>query len=201
MEEALEVKVFHDWESLENGVTIAPISVGMVREDGSEYYAVFAGAPFWEIQQNFWLNKNVWPVTSLDGESPVEDGEAYFKSRDEIAIDVREFLTEVPGLELWGDYCAYDHVCLAQLYGTMLALPQGIPMFTSDLQTEIAWLGLENSSLPPRPAYCLPKHNALRDARYELLISKFLQEYRSLGFGPDRLKLRAEAIEGRWSPR
>ena len=38
------------------------------------------------------------------------------------------------GMELWAWMAAYDHVCLAQLWGDMRALPRAIPRFTHDLR-------------------------------------------------------------------
>lgn len=193
------MKVFHDWEFLENGVTIQPISVGMVREDGGWYYAVFADAPWWEVQQNSWLYANVWPRTSLDGLGPAPNNASYLKSRAEIALDVRGFIAGTPDVELWGDYCAYDHVALAQLWGTMMALPKGVPMFTSDLQTEIRRLGLSSAELPLRPAYMV-EHNALGDARYELLVSQLLSAYEKEAVWAERARLITDATEGWWKP-
>lgn len=35
---------------------------------------------------------------------------------------------------LYGYYSAYDHVCLAWIYGKMIDLPSGMPMYTKDLK-------------------------------------------------------------------
>jgi len=86
-----------------------------------------------------------------------------------IANEVRDFLLSVPGLELWADYGAYDHVALCQLWGTMMALPDGIPMWTHDLRQAIELAG--NPDLPEQGE---GEHNALADARHNLAIARHL---------------------------
>jgi len=45
---------FYDFEFLENGSTIVPISIGIISEDFAEYYAVFS-----EIQTVEWLHRGI----------------------------------------------------------------------------------------------------------------------------------------------
>ena len=66
-------------------------------------------------------------------------------------------------LELWAWYAAYDHVALAQLWGTMTALPREIPRFTKDLRQR--WDDLGRPALPSVPG----RHDALVDARHNLI--------------------------------
>jgi 3' exoribonuclease, RNase T-like len=95
------------------------------------------------------------------------------KPRWVIANEVRDFILapyagELMGdeklldLELWADYAAYDHVALAQLWGPMIGLPAGIPMYTNDLQQMKRRLGSGwRPDQSPEEA-----HNALADAWY-----------------------------------
>lgn len=62
--------------------------------------------------------------------------------------------------ELWAYYGAYDHVALCQLWGTMMQLPDGMPMFTRELMQ--LW---EQAGRPEKPAQ-KGEHNALQDARW-----------------------------------
>jgi hypothetical protein len=103
------------------------------------------------------------------------------KPRAQIAAEVHAFL--VPKLisfdpadrcELWADYGAYDHVVLAQLFGPMINLAPGIPMWTADLQQEAARLGLSDADLPQQQT---GQHDALADARHNLTKARFLAEY------------------------
>lgn len=186
------MKVFYDCEFLEDGATIDLISIGMVREDGQELYAIAE-----EIQTDRdihakivghgWLMENVIPHLPL-GEPPADVTSVLrevFKLKDftldldhpavlprrVIAKIVRTFLGDNP--ELWAWCGAYDHVCLAQLWGPMIRLPQGIPMWTNDLRQEAHRLG--NPTVPEQPA---DAHNALADARHLVTIDRFLAEIR-----------------------
>ncbi|HEY9369298.1 3'-5' exoribonuclease domain-containing protein, partial [Streptomyces sp.] len=91
------------------------------------------------------------------------------KRHSEIAIKVRRFIQDTPGAQLWAWYGAYDHVVLAQLFGRMVDLPGGVPMWTNDLQQETARLG--NPQMPEQPAGV---HNALADARHNRVRAHFL---------------------------
>ena len=63
------MKIFFDTEFIENGTTIKPLSIGMVREDGAEYYAIIKDNIYlWELVDG-WMKENVirhFP----DGDSP-----------------------------------------------------------------------------------------------------------------------------------
>jgi len=175
------MRVYHDWEFLEDGSTIAPISVGMVCEDGREYYAVFADMPVKRIIDNDWLMANVVPSLPFvrhDGMRPfrkpfLDRAHPDVKSTRKIRKDVERFLlaTPGPGMELWGWYSAYDHVALAQLFGRMIDLPCGVPMWTNDLRQECQRLGIDEDALPQQEA---GHHNALADARHYLKIAAHL---------------------------
>ena len=161
------MKVWYDTEFIEDGRTIGLISIGMVAEDGREYYAVNSNAPWFPINQHTWLMANVIP--HLPGEKVQPLGNWYpdydhpdVKTHSTIADEVRDFLL-LPNepVELWAWYAAYDHVALAQLWGPMVSLPRGIPMWTNDLRQEVERLG--NPRLPDQPAGL---HHALDDARH-----------------------------------
>jgi hypothetical protein len=182
--------IAYDTEFLEDGSTIQLISIGLVAEDGREYYAVSSGMPIERIRKNDWLIRNVLPSLPLDGRSALD---AYLelhpnsypkpsleyvdldltatcvKPRQVIANEVRDFITGtdptglLPYVELWADYAAYDHVALAQLWGSMIRLPEGIPMWTHDLRQEIDYRGLPGKEVPSLPGRT--EHNALDDAR------------------------------------
>ena len=160
--------IFYDTEFLEDGKTIDLISIGMVRDDGAEYYAVVNDDQLISrAYEHEWLRKNVLPSlpVRLAGIGAWWDwNKAHpdfgcVKSRDLIAAEVREFILAVPEPELWADYCAYDHVALCQLYGRMIDLPDGIPYFTHELRHALSPV----TDPPPMPG--AREHNALDDAR------------------------------------
>ena len=185
------MRVYHDWEFLEDGSTIAPISLGMVAEDGRELYAVFADMPVKEITGHDWLMANVVPSLPFvrhDGIKPfckpfLDCAHPDVKKRDVIQSEVRDFLLATPNLELWGWYSAYDHVCLAQLFGRMIDLPDGVPMWTNDLRQDVQRLGIDESDLPQQAA---GHHNALADARHYLKIAAHLAEVERAGAEGER---------------
>lgn len=183
--------IFYDTEFLEDGETIDLISIGMVCDDRSEYYAVNADCDFYKIRNHDWLWENVVPslptvvaerspmapnfdfVTSILGgyswdrqNTELDRGSRLVKPKWVIANEVREFITHHYEFgdtpRLWANYAAYDHVALAQLYGPMSELPKGIPMFTNDIQQLLARLP-GDKWLPEQKG---TEHDALEDARY-----------------------------------
>jgi 3'-5' exoribonuclease-like protein len=174
------MKIYYDTEFLEDGETIALISIGMVTEDGREYYAVNREMPVRRIRKSPWLMENVVPSLpkgSGDMRNHMSSrwlfhyGDPLVKRRATIAREVAAFIQETPDAELWAWYAAYDHVALAQLFGRMLDLPDGVPMWTNDLKQEAHRLG--NPALPEQAAGV---HNALSDARHNLVIAQALAE-------------------------
>jgi hypothetical protein len=170
--------ICYDTEFVENGSTIDLISIGLVDESGREYYAVNCEANWAEIGKHRWLCENVVPGLPLAGKGlqetqpggrgttkawqfVIDTSDTRVKPRWVIANEVREFILSVDQPELWADYASYDHVVLAQLWGTMMQLPAGIPMWTHDLQQEIERAG--NPAIPPLGG--MTAHNALDDAR------------------------------------
>ncbi len=143
-------RFFIDFEFIEDGRTIDPISVGIVGEDGSEFYAEFADADLG--RSGFWVQQNVIPFLRGPG-SPSR------MSRVDIARNIYAFVGNEP--EFWGYYSDYDWVALCQLYGRMVDLPPGWPMFCLDLKQEAFLRGFDLSTIPKER-----EHHALFDARW-----------------------------------
>lgn len=150
------MRVFIDTEFIEDGKTIEPLSIGLVREDGAEYYAEPAETD--RSKANDWVVQNVFPW--LDGPR---------KPRHVIANELIHFVGKDP--EFWAYYADYDWVVLCQLYGRMLDLPTGWPMFCMDLKQEIHIIG--NPKLPLQDDV---EHHALADARWNFKVWKWLTE-------------------------
>lgn len=182
--------IAYDTEFLENGSTIDLISIGMVRSDGAEYYAVNSEANWAEISKNRWLCENVVPHLPLAGRGMIEHQpngkgtakifqfavdmtDTRVKPRWVIANEVRDFILDCEDPQLWADHASYDHVVLAQLWGTMMQLPAGIPMWTRDLRQEIERAG--SPVIPPMAG--LAAHNAFDDAREVLHRLNWLREH------------------------
>lgn len=175
------MNIFYDFEFLEDGRTIDPISVGMVRGDGAEYEAVFKDAPWDRVAENAWLVDNVVPHlpvhvqhrTTRSGTRTTltpDTRHPAVKPTWIIANEIRHFITSAgQDVELWGDYPAYDHVCLAQLWGTMMDLPEGVPMLTYCVTQHARNLGVD----PPDNPH---PHDALSDARHTRRVWQHVQD-------------------------
>lgn len=194
------MKVFHDWEFQETGAALTPISVGMVREDGAELYLINGEYPIHEYLKNdptnAWLRENVLPHlpirqtlgTRIGDDGTLADGLEWNESHPDyecvlslanIRDRVQRFLLG-PGeeLELWGWYSAYDHVCLARLWGTMANLPVGVPMYTNDLRQFAHMLGVKPNSQHDN------KHHPLDDAHWNRDTFASLVDYVHVNVGP-----------------
>lgn len=162
----MQNRIWYDTEFLERGHQhgLELLSIGAVREDGAEYYAVVLDADWNAVKDHEWLMANVIP--SLPGswsgaQWHLDQGHPSVKHRAVIAKELETFLLENGTPELWAWYGSYDHVALAQLWGRMLGMPKGLPKWTNDLRQEAHRLG--NPRLPEQAA---GEHNALMDARH-----------------------------------
>jgi hypothetical protein len=177
------VRIYYDTEFLEDGNTIRLISIGMIREDGTGIYQVVKDYELLkDVYQHDWLRKNVF--TSLPA-TVGTDGLPYWDElhkdydkrtvtdRKTIADNIKRFVLDTPNPELWAYYSAYDHVALCQLYGRMIDLPTGFPMYTNDLKSEIVRLGN-----PRVPEQAEGAHNAFMDAWWNKETYEYLQSLR-----------------------
>ncbi len=142
------MKIWFDTEFIEDGRTIDPISIGMVREDGETYYAEFAEADL--SKASLWVTRNV--IKHLNGLT---------KPRHQIASEIVDFCGRDP--EFWAYFADYDWVLLCQLYGRMIELPTTWPMFCMDVQQQWRLSPLYAEGLDPPPMGGTA-HNAMHDA-------------------------------------
>lgn len=192
------MRIFVDCEFVDTGRTIEFLSMGLVREDGQELYVISDEHRAMRMAVNHeWLREHVvpfLPVKVVENPAPDLSGlssstvialppEKYVHawdeehpdfvhvhSRKQIAEMVKMFILTTPNPQLWAWYGAYDHICLAQLFGSMQDLPAGVPMFTNDIKQEHVRLG---SPVMPRQAE--GQHNALADARHNRAMYRFLE--------------------------
>jgi hypothetical protein len=151
-------RIYFDTEFIEDGKTIELLSIGMVKDNGDTYYA--------EIEEtdrtlaSEWVAKNVFP--HLTG--PV-------KPKAVVAQEIVEFVGTEP--EFWAYFADYDWVALCQLYGTMMDLPPGWPMFCRDLKQKLVEGNYSGVRLPPIDEEG-PEHNALVDAKWVAAVHKLI---------------------------
>lgn len=166
------MKYFYDTEFIEDGKTIDLISIGVVCEDGREFYAQNLDCDLWKA--NDWVRANVLPhladfdIEGLKPHAPLRS--LAWCRRDIISALLCRFIGDAKP-EFWGYYSAYDHVALCQLFGTMMDLPKGWPMYTRDLKQWCDALG--NPRLPEQGK---GEHNALADARWNMTAYYYLLE-------------------------
>ena len=117
-------RYFYDCEFIEDGRIIDLVSIGVVDEYGREFYAV--STQFDDSRAVPWVRRNV--LDKLP--SPADRA---WRSRERIRDELHEFLLEpirdrpAEQVELWAWYAAYDHVALAQLWGSMPRCPGRCP--------------------------------------------------------------------------
>lgn len=162
------MRFWFDTEFIEDGRTIDLLSIGIVAEDGRTYYATSGEADLSKASP--WVLENVIPhlnTTSGRGSYSLN------VSRQTIRDGVLAFVGPVaygdarnlPGAngtpEFWAYYADYDWVALCQLFGTMMDLPKGWPMYCRDVKQLCDYLG--NPTLPKQGK---GEHHALADAKW-----------------------------------
>jgi hypothetical protein len=218
----------------ETPFTIDLISIGIVSEDGREYYAIskdfnlkeawnrfqYAELTAFEKYHNmgskkvYWLRDNVlkpiWielfeqrgKYTKFDASyawDEMKDNEKYVylkmlllkygKTNKQIAEEIQKFCkpnrtydieqpitikySEVQKPEFYGYYADYDWVVFCWLFGKMIDLPKGFPMYCKDLK-QIADEIWEKTGKNTKFKSPKNEHNALSDAKWNKELYKFL---------------------------
>ena len=161
----VRTKYFLDTEFVEDGKTIELVSIGVVCEDGREYYAV--STDFDPEAAIPWVRDNV--ISQLP--SPADQA---WKSNATIREELLAFLTaDGHDPETWAWFGDYDHVVICQLWGTMPELPRALPRFTRELRQE--W---ERVGKPELPQQERGRHHALEDARHNARVWAVIEEER-----------------------
>lgn len=146
-------KIFLDLEFAEKPGEIELISIGMAKMSGETLYMV---ADYDKSKPSEWVNSNVIPQLDIDG-----DGKRY--SKEEIKQAVLAFIGDPKEAQICGYYCDYDWVAFCWLFGSMIDLPKGLPMFCWDLKQ---FLDEYNIPRSVQPQTVVP-HHALHDAIQE----------------------------------
>lgn len=176
-----------DTEFIEAPCSIDLISIGIVREDGAQFYAENADVEWTKASQ--WVLDNVRPHLHGHG-----------VSRDGIALGVRTFVGDDKP-EFWGYYADYDWVVFCWLFGAMIDLPKGWPKYCRDIKQWADRLGG-----PRLPKQASVEHNALADARWNREAWLFLQDYErdvaraAGGIGLIAAERRRQVIAEGWTP-
>lgn len=161
------MRYWYDTEFYEDGSTIELISIGIVSENRRGLYLENEDFDWTRVPKDHWLWENVYPHLTFE--------EGILLPKWKIADAVRWYITDNGwsyNNELWGYYSSYDHVVLAQLFGRMVDMPEGVPWFTMDVKQECVRRGLDPNTIPQTST----AHNALNDALWTKEVWEWLQE-------------------------
>ena len=161
------MRVFFDTEftGLHKDTTL--ISIGMVAENGQEFYAELND--YDKSQIDAWLEANV--IANLyQGNAAMNTAEA--------AHCVAGWLAQFDKVEMWSDCLAYDWVLFNHLFGHAFNIPRNVYYIPFDICTLFAAKGIDpDVSREQFAGIDGAKHNALHDARvikecYEKLVAE-----------------------------
>lgn len=172
---------FLDTEFIEDGETIDLISIGVVCEDGREFYRCNTKARLYRA--DLWVRENVlpqlpgyadpawWSVFAEDPRYVTKSGDGRTPATPlSIADELRCFVWEKPKPVFWAYYADYDWVALCRCFGRMLHLPAHFPRYCMDLKQLAVMLGN-----PTLPAQTSGEHNALADAHWNHRVYEWLR--------------------------
>ena len=160
------MKIFMDTEftGLHQGTTL--ISIGLVSEDGKEFYAEFTDYDKSQIDE--WLQENVVNnlcITDEIGEQKINT----FKGNTRYIKEKLEFwLSELDSVEIWSDCLSYDWVLFNQIFGHAFNIPKNVYYIPFDICTMMKLKGIDpDISREEFIGNSVEgiKHNALYDAK------------------------------------
>lgn len=164
------MKFFLDTEFIERPGVLELISIGIVPEAGVEGSFYAESFDFNPGDASLWVRGNVYPYllnNPGNREMPrIEIGKetTILGYRETIRDYLRQWIasyTDEP--EFWGYYADYDWVVFCWLFGAMVDLPDGYPMFCRDIRQ---LMECHNVDPKKKPAQEGSAHNALDDAIY-----------------------------------
>ena len=187
------------------------ISIGIVREDGKGLYLI--SSEYKHKDANMWVKENViLPMykDTVHGDARNRfSAHTFHKYFGYNNSDIKETILEFfgcwrdqhfyrapEGIEVYGYYADYDWVLFCSLFGRMMDLPKGFPMYCRDLKQMLdeaqtyqenkypgearleSWLKFVKN----HPEYPTQKdeHNALADARWNKELYDFITQKKFL---------------------
>lgn len=143
------------------------ISLALIAEDGSSFYAEFTD--YDRSQVNSWLDENVFKhLTLADGHYSNEGGHVQICHNTRfITAELEEWLEQFEDIVIWSDCLAYDWVLFCELFGGGMCLPKNVNYIPMDICTLFHMKGIDpdvsrlefiDEELP------LTLHNAYDDA-------------------------------------
>jgi hypothetical protein len=142
------LKYWIDTEFIERPFTIDLISIGVVAEDGREFYA--------QSNEVDWTKASQWTLQTV---RPQLEGPGM--AREEIGYALRRFIDQDEHPVFWGYFSAFDWVVFGWLFGDMHEQPFRFPALCLDIKQWAIELG--DPELPRQEG---SRHHALADARW-----------------------------------
>lgn len=144
------------------------LSVGIVAQDGREFYAVDTN---YQFVKNDWLTEHVVPhLFDLTASQAIFQGHSF-----QIARQLVDFMAGDHDAKFYGWKSAWDIVLVHSLFGGyqgVLDAGVGIPLVCFDLYQMSQSLGVDSVKEKIRPLE--PAHHALVDARWNKLVHQQL---------------------------
>lgn len=136
-------KIFFDTEFTGLKKNTDLISIGLISDDGKEFYAEFTDFDKSKIDDENWITTNVLNNTiafgSVDPTDVVLDETTYHKgTKSEIAKDLLSWFNQFDSIEMISDVCHYDYVLFIDIFGSAFDLPEKIPACCHDINQDIA---------------------------------------------------------------
>lgn len=190
-------RYFIDTEFMETVGKIELISIAVVNSgtgiNSREYYAISKDFDFEAVWNDDWLRENVLKVIFYEVSNMYKKSGALKeilefnkknmqdviqiegKTNKQIASEILDFVTtEGVNPVFYGWYCDYDWVVFCWLFGRMIDLPKGFPMYCIDLKQHFDLFGISKKEVEEN----LPKqenvHSALSDALRERQLYSYL---------------------------
>ena len=176
------MKYFIDTEFKEKPNTIDLISIGIVSEDGREYYAICQDfiPKLKQIWKDEWIRTNVLLPIYMENVNTglnmaIEFSKANFKSliygvskpSGQIRKEIIDFIGDDKP-EFYAYYADYDWVVFCWIFGRMIDLPKNFPMYCKDLKQIMDELQLNSEWKKKNCSDPKGEHNALVDAKWNM---------------------------------
>jgi hypothetical protein len=167
------MKVFFDSEftGLHQNTTL--ISIGLVAEDGKEFYAEFTD--YAKDQVDEWIENNVIKNLFIHVDrliyNRLAEGQTIIKGkRDYISSNLQDWLEQFDSVEMWSDCLSYDWVLFNQLFGHAFNIPKNVYYIPFDICTLFKIKGIDpdisrEDFAGAKDWNVEHKHNALQDAK------------------------------------
>ncbi len=161
------MRIFLDTEFTGLHAKTTLISIGLVAEDGSKFYAELTD--YDESQLDDWLRDNV--IANLD-RPKTYDGTYIKDNTENIQKCLSKWFSFFDEVEIWSDCLAYDWVLFNNIWGHAFNIPKNIYYIPFDICTLMKIKGIDPDISREEFAEVTSggKHNALFDAEIQMKI-------------------------------